>query len=111
LLNFDLRISRDGASALITVRGDFDIQVAEHVAEEVARVESSEPRSLVFDLRRLSFLDSSGMAVVASAHARALGANRGFTVVRPPAGVMRVFEISGFSRVVDIVEDVADVYP
>jgi stage II sporulation protein AA (anti-sigma F factor antagonist) len=111
MLNFDLQTARDGTSALITIRGDFDLQVAGDVADEVARVESNEPQSLVFDLRRLSFMDSSGMAVLASAHARALAANRAFAIVRPPPGVMRTFEISGFSDVVRIVDDVADAYP
>jgi stage II sporulation protein AA (anti-sigma F factor antagonist) len=111
MLNFDLEIAREGTSALITIRGDFDIQVAGRVADEVTRVESGEPQNLVFDLRRLSFMDSSGMGVLASAHARALAADRAFAVVRPPPGVMRTFEISKFADVVTIVDDVAGVYP
>ena len=111
MLNFDLETEREGTSALVTVRGDFDVQVAEQVAERLADVEESEPELLVMDLSGLSFLDSSGMGVIAAAHARARSAGRRFVVVNPPYGVRRAFEISALDEVIPIAEDVAAVYP
>jgi anti-anti-sigma factor len=111
VLNFDLQIESEGKSVLITIRGDFDLQVAERVADELARIELSEPERMVIDLRRLSFMDSRGMGVIASAHFRAVAAHREFVVVAPPAGVMRAFQISRLADVVTIVEDVTEVYP
>jgi stage II sporulation protein AA (anti-sigma F factor antagonist) len=95
----------------VTVRGDFDLQVAERVADELTQLESAEPELLVMDLSGLSFLDSSGMGVIAAAHGRAEAAGWRFVVVRPPAGVRRAFELSGFDEVVTVVDDVATVYP
>jgi anti-anti-sigma factor len=111
VLNFGLQTETQGNSALVTIRGDLDVQVAEHVADELSRVESTSPDVLVLDLRRLSFMDSSGMAVVAAAQARAAAAGRRFAVVAPPAGVMRAFEVSGLAELVTIADDVAQVYP
>ena len=111
MLNFDVAIETDGSSALVTLTGDLDIQVAKQAAEAVERVEVDEPELLVIDLSGLSFMDSSGMAVVAAAHARALEEGRRFVIVNPKAGVRRAFEVSGLDQAVETVDELASVYP
>jgi stage II sporulation protein AA (anti-sigma F factor antagonist) len=111
MLNFDLEASMQGTSALVTIRGDFDVQVVQEVAAKLAEVESTKPELLVLDLSGLSFLDSSGMGVIAAAHSRAGDAGRRFAVVNPPYGVMRAFTLSGLDEVITIVDDLASVYP
>lgn len=111
MLNFELHTESEGSSALVSVRGDFDLQVAKQVADALTEVESTEPDLLVFDLSRLSFMDSTGMGVIAAAHLRANEASRRFVIVMPPAGVRQAFEVSGLDKVVTSVEDLASVYP
>jgi anti-sigma B factor antagonist len=111
VLNFDLHMETEGSSALVSIRGDLDVQVAERVADALSKVESTEPDQLVIDLSGLSFMDSTGMGVIAAAHARAVDAGRRFVVVSPPAGVKQAFEVSGLDQVVTTVENLADVYP
>jgi anti-anti-sigma factor len=111
VLNFDLQTESEGNSALVRIRGDLDLQVAQQVADELTRVESSGPDPLVLDLSSLSFMDSSGMGVIAAAHARAVEAGRRFLIVDPPPGVRRAFEMSGLDEVITIVDDLAAVYP
>jgi anti-anti-sigma factor len=65
---------------------------------------------LVLDLSGLSFMDSSGMGVVAAAHARAVEAGRRFVVVGPPFSVRRAFEISNLHEVITIVADLESAY-
>ena len=103
---FDVTSETRGQSAIVTLTGDFDLQVAGHVAEELTGVVAGAPELLVLDLTGLSFMDSSGMGVVAAAHARALDAGRRFVVVRPPFSVRRAFELSNLNQVITIVEDV-----
>ena len=110
MLNFDLDTERQGNSALIRVRGDLDIQVAEQVANALTELEATEPDLLVIDLSRLSFMDSTGMAVIAASHARAVDAKRELAIVKPPAGVRQAFEVSGFDKVANVVDDLASVY-
>ncbi|HLM08179.1 MAG TPA: STAS domain-containing protein [Thermoleophilaceae bacterium] len=104
MLNFELESQVQGDRAIVTVRGDFDMQVAERVAAELTKVEAAGAELVVIDLRRLSFLDSAGMGVIAAAHARATDAGRRLAVVRPPYNVRRAFELSGFDDVVTVVE-------
>jgi anti-sigma B factor antagonist len=107
VLNFDLDTETQGSNALVRIRGDFDLQVGERVADALTEIESSGPELLVVDLSRLSFMDSTGMGVVAAAHLRALDAGRRFVIVSPPAGVRQAFEISGLNEVVTVVDDLA----
>jgi stage II sporulation protein AA (anti-sigma F factor antagonist) len=111
MINLDVETSNGGKSALVRLRGDFDLEVAESVAVKLAEVESTGPELLVLDLSGLSFLDSSGMGVIAAAHTRAETADRRFVVVDPPYGVKRAFSISKLDEVITIVEDLASVYP
>jgi anti-anti-sigma factor len=106
VLNFDLESKVDGDRAVVTVRGDLDLQVAQRVVAELEKVEAGEPALLVIDLSGLSFLDSSGMGVIAAAQARAVEAGRRIVLVRPPYTVRRAFELSGFDEVVTVVDDI-----
>jgi len=105
VLNFDVESRTDGDRAIVTVRGDFDLQVAERVVDELAKVEESSPALLVIDLSGVSFLDSSGMGVIAAAQARAVEAGREIVLVRPPYSVRRAFALSGFDDVIRVVDD------
>ncbi|MDX6642907.1 MAG: anti-sigma factor antagonist [Solirubrobacteraceae bacterium] len=111
VLNFDLHSETSDANVLVKIRGDLDVQVAARATDALTELEAGEPSSLVIDLREVSFMDSSGMAVIASAHARATAAGRRFAVVAPPAGVRHAFEISGLEEMIPIVDDPTRVHP
>jgi anti-anti-sigma factor len=105
VLNFGVESRVEDDRTVVSVRGDFDLQVAERVVAELEKVEEGEPALLVIDLSRLSFMDSSGMGVIAAAQARAVEGGRRLVLVRPPYTVRRAFELSGFEDVVEIVDD------
>ena len=111
LINFDLQTETQGSSALVRIRGDLDLQVVDRVADALARIESDEPELLVIDLSRLSFMDSTGMGVIAAAHIRAVDAGRRFAIVIPPPGVRQAFERTKLTEVITTTDDLANVYP
>jgi anti-sigma B factor antagonist len=111
VLNFDLETETNGSSALVRIRGDLDLQVVDQVSEALTRIESDEPELLVIDLRRLTFMDSTGMGVIAAAHIRARDAGRRFAIVRPPAGVRQAFDRTKLDQVITVADDLASVYP
>jgi anti-sigma B factor antagonist len=96
---------------LVKMRGDLDVQVAARATDELTSIEADTPSSVVIDMSDVSFMDSSGMAVIAGAHARATAAGRKFAIVAPPAGVRQAFELSGLDDVIPMVEDVAQLFP
>jgi anti-anti-sigma factor len=111
MLNFDLEAQNEGSSALLTIRGDLDLQVVDQVTEALTEIESAAPELLVIDLSRLTFMDSSGMGAVAAAHVRALEAGRRFAIVRPPGGVRQAFDRTRLDEVITISDDLASIYP
>src|SRR5262245_53094168 len=111
MLNFDLETETEGTSALVRIRGDLDLQVVDQVTEALTRIESAEPDLLVIDLRRLTFMGSTGMGVVSAAHVRALEAGRRFALVRPPGGVRQAFDRTRLDEVITITDDLASIYP
>jgi anti-sigma B factor antagonist len=111
VLNFDLETETNGSSALVRIRGDFDLQVVDRVTEVLTGIESDEPDLLVIDLGRLTFMDSTGMGMIAAAHIRARDAGRRFAVVRPPAGVRQAFDRTKLDEVITVADDLASVYP
>lgn len=106
VLNFDLESRVQEDRAIVAVIGDFDLQVAQRVVDELSKVEAGEPSLLIIDLSRVSFLDSAGMGVIAAAQARANESGRDLAVVRPPYSVRRAFEVSGFGEVINVVDDI-----
>jgi len=111
MLNFDLETETEGSSVLVRIRGDLDLQVVDRVTEALRTVESDNPELLVVDLSRVTFMDSTGMGVIAAAHVRAIEVGRRFAVVRPPAGVRQAFERTRLDEVITITDDLTSVYP
>lgn len=87
---------REGDVHTIALAGELDLESAEKVQVELERVEAGDALSIVLDLSELTFIDSTGVRLVLSAHARLCdaGADR-LLLLRGPAQVQRVFEICG----------------
>ncbi|MDR3209184.1 MAG: anti-sigma factor antagonist [Oscillospiraceae bacterium] len=89
----------------LRVSGELDHHAA---AAAVARIEEAInthlPRRCVLDLSGLTFMDSSGIAVILKAHRRVLELGGRLCVANVPPRPRRVLEAAGISRIVQIVE-------
>jgi anti-sigma B factor antagonist len=83
---------RDGLVHVALV-GELDLSTVAKVQEELRRVEASSPPTLVVDLSKLSFLDSTGLRCIVTADERARSEGRRIVIVRGPEAVQRVFAI------------------
>ncbi len=103
-LDFDTTLS-SGGDALIALSGELDLSGAPALDEEIGRLaERADVRRVVLDLRGLSFLDSSGLRVVALAARRLLAEGRELTLVRGSETVQRVFEITRMAERLNFVD-------
>lgn len=86
--------SADPSGAVVlALSGEIDLSSVALVQAEVDRVLESKPESIVFDMSELSFMDSSGIAVLLGCAARV-----GSVQVRNPSTVVRrVIELSGLT--------------
>jgi anti-sigma B factor antagonist len=79
------------------------------VQEELRRVEASSPATLVVDLSKLTFLDSTGLRCIVTADERARAEGRRIVIVRGPDAVQRVFAITRLEERLEMVDDVDSV--
>jgi anti-sigma B factor antagonist len=94
----------DGQTRVALV-GELDIASTPRFEEGLAEVEKDSPGVLVVDLRRVDFIDSTGLRAVIGADERARSADRRFVVIRGPAAVERVFNVTQLDQRLDIVDD------
>jgi anti-sigma B factor antagonist len=87
----------------IVLRGELDLEHAYSFDEELKRVEALEPDCICLDLRELTFLDSCGLARLVAARRRAMKAGRRLVLVRGPAAVQRVFQLTAVDEAFEIV--------
>ncbi|HEX4345434.1 MAG TPA: anti-sigma factor antagonist [Solirubrobacteraceae bacterium] len=90
-----VRSERDGLLHTIGVRGELDFATADDVERELVRVEGTDALSIVVDLSGLTFIDSTGVRLLISAHARSRADSDRLTLLRGPRLVQRVFELTG----------------
>lgn len=86
----------------IALTGELDLSAA--AAVEAALFERAGARRLVLDLRRLTFMDSSGLRMILAANTRARREGWTLRIVPGPPAVQRVFEICGVDDQLAFVE-------
>lgn len=94
-----LTVAVAGTPPVITVAGELTLETSPLLAAEVAGVVASgELGVMVFDLARVTFLDSSGLTVLVDAAARC-----GSVAVRNPSSVVRrIIEATGLTDVLRV---------
>jgi anti-sigma B factor antagonist len=88
----------------IALSGELDLSSALTFDEEVRRAEERRPETLVLDLRKLRFMDSTGLRLIMSANARAKTRGRRLAIVLGNEPVRRLFRLAGVDRRLDVVE-------
>ena len=94
-----LEISELGSEGRIRLSGELDLFTAPHLSEVLSNHGSDS--TVVLDLRELTFLDSSGLAVLLR-FASSLNGNGPLVLLDPAAWIERVFEVAGLAEHPDI---------
>jgi anti-sigma B factor antagonist len=101
----EIEVSVDGADvATIAIAGDLDLSTAPELERSLSGVQNN-GRPVLLDLRRVSFMDSSGLRVILAADARARSAGSRLVLVEGPPGVQRVFQLTLLDRRLEFVTD------
>jgi len=102
---FDVRSEqRDGGIAVVA-SGEIDLWSAPEVKAALA-VEGMRAASVVLDLRGVTFMDSSGLGLIVESNQRARRQGFRFAVaVGGASDVQRILEMSGLTKVLELVDD------
>jgi anti-anti-sigma factor len=93
-----------GGPSRIRVQGELDLRDAPELGR-CLDAERAAGHDVVVDLRELTFIDSSGLAILVWAAESAAHSGRGLTILPGPPNVMRTFEITGLRRLLPFAED------
>jgi anti-anti-sigma factor len=103
--DFVVDVRHLGTSVEIAVRGELDMATAPALRRELATVLRDRPEIVVVDLRRVGFIDSSGIHALLATRSHAMAAGTRLVVVRPTGVADRAFTISGLDGMFPPLED------
>jgi anti-sigma B factor antagonist len=106
-----LEVKTEDRNGLVHVAlvGELDLSTVAKVQAELRRVEAWAPATVVVDLSKLTFLDSTGLRCIVTADERARDQGRRVVIVRGPDAVQRVFTITRLEERLEMVDDAATV--
>lgn len=92
-----------GESVQLALVGELDLATLHILEQELEQVIPTDKR-LILDLRRLQFIDSSGLHALLRADRRLSDAGGQLTIVRGPRAVERLFRLTGLDTRLRIVD-------
>ena len=105
----DVRTEDRNGLVHVALVGELDLSSVAKVQEELRRAEAAAPPTLVVDLSKLTFLDSTGLRCIVTADERARSEGRRIVIVRGPDPVQRVFSITRLDDRLEMVDDAASI--
>ena len=92
-------------ATLLTVGGELDVAASPAFSERLNGIIRLKHGDVVVDLRRVSFVDSTGLAVLLNALRRLTRARRRMAVVIGDGAVQRAFEVTRLHWTFDVFDD------
>jgi anti-anti-sigma factor len=100
-----LHTYKEPDSVRVAVSGELDLSSALVFEEEMRRIETeTKPPLIVLDLSGLKFMDSTGLRLILSAHARAINHGRKLAIVEGGEAIRRIFRLTGVLGRLNFVE-------
>src|SRR6059058_38944 len=89
----------------IQLTGELDISSASGVESRLLDIEREEPQRVYLDLRRVNFIDSTGLSMIINADGRAKKAGRRLTIVSGDGVPRRILRTVGLEDRLDVLTD------
>ncbi len=101
----DILYDRSGNMLKVALRGELDESCADRVRDSLDRnILLSDARRIVFDLSRLSFMDSSGIGVLVGRYRKFSARSVAFFISSPNATVDKVLRLSGIYTIMPAID-------
>jgi anti-sigma B factor antagonist len=105
---FQVEVRRNGAAAVVSVSGELDLASGPELEAELDQLTGPDVQLVVIDLRRLDFMDSTGLSILVRAHQRLAAEGAEMGLVRGSQQVQRLLDLTGVAerlRLVDAPEE------
>jgi anti-anti-sigma factor len=100
---FDIAVQEDESSAQVRLSGEVDLAAVEAIETTLLPLEERY-RTLILDLRGVTFLDSTGLRAIVSADARARKSGLDLKIVRGPEPVQKILYLAGLDKILPLVD-------
>jgi anti-sigma B factor antagonist len=98
-----LEVSEEGPSVRLAVEGEIDMAAAPRLRDFLLCAgEVYDHHVIALDLSGVTFLDSSGLAVMVQAHQRLCGGRSHLVVMNPTPTVAKVIALTGLDSFLDV---------
>lgn len=91
---------------LVAADGELDLSSAGELDAQLRDLREAGFKRIVLDLRRVTFVDSSGLRTILDAHAASRAASVDFALIQGPMPVRRVFELTATEAALHFVDPV-----
>lgn len=91
-------------SATVAVSGELDLSTASEMRDHLYALLARGTTQLTVDVTGLTFIDSTGLGVIVAVLKRAREAGGNLTLKGPNRSARKVLDISGLSRIIDVVD-------
>ena len=92
---FQVDVHPERETVRVAPAGELDLATRRELEAELAQLRDSGFRQVVLDLRRLTFMDSSGVALILAEDRCARSNGHDFSLISGPPQIQRVLEITG----------------
>ncbi len=99
---FYVEVNEIDGTIVLRLEGELDTATARELRTAVATAMATDATAVVLDLARLSFIDSTGIAVFLAACHQAESHGRSFTLRHPSRMVLKVLHLTGVDRLLDV---------
>ena len=105
---FGISVVRDRDEVAVVPVGDLELAAADRLGEAIRQLrEAGAPAQIVLDLRRIEFIDSTGLRILLSLRNDAKRHKYTLALVPPPPPARRIFELTGTHGLFDWRDDLA----
>jgi anti-sigma B factor antagonist len=105
MVSLDVTTEQHPGQTRVVLSGELDIASADGLEQELAGIEVDSPGTLVLDLRRVEFIDSTGLRALIAADERARSDGRRLVVVRGQDAVAHLLAVTQLDQRFEIVDD------
>lgn len=98
-------MNQERETVVVALEGEIDLSTVPDAERLITEAEAGDPGRLIIDLREVTFMDSSGLRVLLTAHRRAEDADRGFALVRGGDTVNRLLDVTGLSERLELLDE------
>ncbi len=101
---FQAEIHSEGSACVIAVGGELDLASGPEFERVLERAAESCAELLVIDMRRLDFMDSTGLSIIVRTHQQLAQQGRSLGLVKGSAQVQRLLDLTGVAARLSLVD-------